>query len=85
MNFEFPQYRKLKNGQSYYQLENPSLLHEIQLIGQRWTTHDLAAKILPERNLLTDILLCADEAYVVIDAAEYDAFLAHCETHLKRF
>ncbi len=85
MNFQFPQYRKLKNGLSYYHLENNAVLHEAQMVGQRWTIHRLEAKILPERNLVSDLLHCIDGAYEVIDASTFNDFITHCEAHLKRF
>lgn len=52
----FPIYRKLINGKSFYRIDAMDRLTELQQLGNRWLKHELHAKILPERLLISDIL-----------------------------
>jgi len=85
MNFSFPQYRKLSNERSYYKIENASTLLEIQRTGQRWTEYTLNVRILPERNLIMDLLEINGDQYVIIDENDFETFRKECESNLKRF
>ncbi|HEY8403323.1 MAG TPA: hypothetical protein VIK71_01805 [Flavobacteriales bacterium] len=85
MNYQFPQYRRLANQLSYYKIESPSELLEIQRMGQRWTQHQLIAKILPERLLIQDILENEGGRYEIIDESAFNDFLKMCTDTLMRF
>ncbi len=78
----FPTYRKLNNDKSYYKIEHPELMHEIQTMGSYYFQHILAAKILPERNLISDIINNEGERWTVIPEEEYNTFLKHCQNNL---
>lgn len=79
---EFPQFRRFPTGSSYFCVHSASRITEIQKIGSYFVVHELHAKILPERNLIADLLSCANESYEAISAAEYEAFRSYCETEL---
>lgn len=52
----FPIYRKTANNKSYYKLDAADEMTEIQLLGSKFLVYELKAKILPERNLLQDLI-----------------------------
>lgn len=85
MNVEYPQFRKLINGKSYYHIESAESMHEIQLLGKSWQEHHLKAKILPERLHISDVLDGVGGTYIVITKGEYEDFQRHCQDKLNRF
>ncbi len=85
MKYDFPQYRKLSNEKSYYRIESLEDVNELQKIGDRWTEHNLHAKILPERLHISDILDGSNGVYLTITQEEFDAFKTHCISNHKQF
>jgi hypothetical protein len=78
----FPQYRKLSNNKSYYEILSAQRMNEITVSGKRWTSHELEARILPERVLIQDLLDQRFAHYEQISEKEYYDFLEHCRQHL---
>ncbi len=85
MNYDFPQYRKLKNEKSFYFIESLVVVHEVQQMGNRWTEHTLKAKILPERLHISDILEGTNGIYLTITKEEFEKFKTNCINNLKLF
>lgn len=85
MKYEFPQYRKLSNEKSYYRIDSSDSLMEIQRTGERFTIHELMAKILPERILIGDLLEAESANYVKIAEEEFNDFLEYCQKNLRRY
>lgn len=85
MNEHFPQFRKLANEKSYYQIDSEEKVIEIQRMGDRWTSHELHAKILPERLHIADMLNGMQETYLTVTREEFETFRKHCEEYLLRF
>jgi hypothetical protein len=81
----FPQYRRLSNGKSYYEILSDSEMREISLSGRRWTEYTVIAKILPERLLLSDLLEQRYAHYELITEKEFYDFLEHCKTNHFQF
>jgi hypothetical protein len=81
----FPQYRRLSNGKSYYEILSDSEMREISLSGRRWTAYTVIAKILPERLLLSDLLEQRYAHYELITEKEFYDFLEHCKTNHFQF
>jgi hypothetical protein len=81
----FPQYRRLSNGKSYYEILSESEMREISLSGRRWTEYTVIAKILPERLLLSDLLEQRYAHYELITEKEFYDFLEHCKTNHFQF
>lgn len=83
MNTEsFPQFRKLNNGMSYYEITNPGSLREIQIIGKYWMEHRIEASILPERVHIADLLQLTFPGVEAIDEAEFRRMEDHCRANL---
>lgn len=80
---QFPQYRRYTNQKSYFKISAADELKETQVIGQRFDTHQLKAKILPERNFITDLLTQAHEGIEVISEKEYLVFMQYCKDQLS--
>jgi regulator of sigma D len=74
MNVEginFPVYRKYKNNKSYFKIINPRLFEEIQLIGTKKIVRQTEAKLFPEVNFITDLLLNYNEMADEISESDY--------------
>jgi hypothetical protein len=69
----FPQYRMYKNGKSYFKISSASEFEEIQVIGSRYFFHAFTAKILPDRNLIHDMLNDYGTNWVQITDSEFQA------------
>jgi hypothetical protein len=75
----FPLYRKLANGQSFYRIDSAERFTEVQRVGGRCVVHRFTARIHPDRVRLAELL---DEAHghtVTSTAEEFDRWLAACE------
>lgn len=53
---DFPQYRKLSDGKSWYKIENERNFIEIQLIGSKKIIHLVEAKQYPEMLRIMEML-----------------------------
>lgn len=53
---EFPQYRKIINGKSFYKINDSKLFEEIQLIGNLKRHYIIEAKQYPEMLRIQDML-----------------------------
>ena len=71
----FPQFRKLRNGRSFYRIESETEMTEVQRVGTRLVIHRVEAKILPDRLLIQDLLSEASEQYEAISEEEFDGWL----------
>ncbi len=72
----FPSYRKYKNNASYFKIYSLERFDEIRVIGDKYYLHVFEAKILPDRNLVQDLLYSFKENCDEISEPEYDAALA---------
>jgi hypothetical protein len=72
LNMKFPVYRKYLNEMSYFRIDSPEKFEEIRRIGSRLliTAHEV--KILPERNMVHDLLHDYKSFAVEIFAEEYN-------------
>jgi hypothetical protein len=67
----FPQYRRYKNGKSYFCFFSPDSFEELQSIGSKWFCEMYSAKILPDRNFIMDMLYDYVDFADVVRAEEY--------------
>lgn len=73
----FPIYCEINGGASIYIIHSPSELTEFQRLGSRYMEYKLIAKILPERNLLNDMIANLENRWPRITEHE---FLKRLET-----
>ena len=52
----FPTYRKYKNNKNFFKIINENEFEEISFIGSKVVVTKHLAKILPDRNLISDLL-----------------------------
>lgn len=70
----FPQYRKYKNNKSYFKILSNDKFEEIIVRnGDKYFYHEFTAKILPDRNLISDMLSSYMAHWDVITEEEYEA------------
>lgn len=69
--FIFPQYRKYSNHQKYFKIISTSELDEISFIGKRAIFNKLIATILPDRNVIDDLLNDIPNSCVIAKEEEY--------------
>ena len=72
---EYPQYRKYKNGKSYFRIFSATVFEEIQVLGKYYVLHKFEAKILPDRNLIYDMTFDYELSWDRISEAEFLAVL----------
>ena len=56
LKMEFPTYRKYKNNKNFFKIINENEFEEISFIGSKVVVTKHLAKILPDRNLIADLL-----------------------------
>ncbi|MFN5032368.1 MAG: hypothetical protein ACK5FX_09125 [Flavobacteriia bacterium] len=66
----FPQYRKLSNEKSFYEILSDKEFTEIQLIGSRYVVHKVIANQYPEMLRIMD-MLAAEQPYVFSNQNEF--------------
>ena len=69
----FPVYRKLPNGKSFYRINSTEHFTERQLMGSVYFEHAIQAKIYPDRLMISDMIACKDEAWLIASATEFEA------------
>lgn len=72
---EFPQYRKYKNDLSYFKISNKETFIEWKKQPNYWEKIEFEAKILPDRNYISDMLMDFDKYWDEISQAEFELFL----------
>jgi hypothetical protein len=83
--YEFPQYRKYPNNKHFFKIISKDEFYEIAIMGTHYSIHHKVAKILPDRNLILDLLACENSPAVLSSEVEYDKMLEYCKTDLKEF
>jgi len=56
-SIKYPQYRRYKNGLSYFKILSPVLCEEIKVVGSKRLTYTIDAKQYPEKVFISDLLL----------------------------
>jgi len=70
----YPVYRKYKNNKSFFKIINENEFEEISFIGKKTIVTKHQAKILPDRNLIADLLQDRNIADVS-NQEEYESYL----------
>lgn len=68
---EFPQYRRYLNGRNYFCFHSMDTFEELRALGSKWLIEEHTVKILPDRNLVHDLLFAYEGIAEVIDAETY--------------
>lgn len=70
----FPAYRKYKNNKNFFKIINENEFEEISFIGSKVIVTKHLAKILPDRNLIADLLYDSNFAEQSTQI-EYESYL----------
>lgn len=81
---KFPIYCESLSGKSFYRIDSVSDMTEYQLIGSRYSIYTVTARILPERNLLADMIENHDGVYPRITRETFEKRVENCERNLQR-
>lgn len=68
---DFPQYRRLSNGQHYYRIISHDAFEELQVMGTRVLKFSIKAIQYPEKLRIMDMLNCV-EGFEIIDSKEFE-------------
>lgn len=71
----FPTYRKYKNNKNFFKIINENEFEEISFIGSKVIITKHLAKILPDRNLITDLLHDIGNTSELSTKEEYESYL----------
>lgn len=69
---KYPLYRKYANNRSYFKLENEKQFIEIQIMGTKFFTHKITAKILPDFQLIRDMETLHNDHWVESTEDEFE-------------
>ena len=69
---DFPQYRMLSNGKSFYKITNDRHFEEVKLVGTRVFKQEFTATQYPEILRIQDMLYSMDGIYLTIDEIEWE-------------
>lgn len=78
----FPIYLKTEQEKSYYRIESERELLEYQIIGKKYLVHKLLVSILPERNLLQDLIRNESGRWIEIQEEEFGKMQDFCKENL---
>ena len=82
-NTDFPAHRKYSNNASYFRIGGPEEFMEVKVLAKTYSIHHFKATTLPDRVFIADMLSNEGGHWEVIEAAEFDAFLANCKANFK--
>lgn len=69
----YPQYRKYKNNKSYFRINSEETFDEIRATGNKYFLYHFTAKILPDRNFISDMLKNTGGNWETITESEYNS------------
>lgn len=71
----FPAYRKYKNNKNFFKIINENEFEEISFIGKKTIVIKHLAKILPDRNFISDLLNDVGNTSELSNQEEYESYL----------
>jgi hypothetical protein len=74
-NMKFPQYRRYKNGLSYFKILSIAEFEEIKVIGKKRSMQHVVANQYPEKVFINDLLFKYEEFAVVIMEEDFLAVM----------
>ncbi|HXB39347.1 MAG TPA: hypothetical protein VNZ49_02325 [Bacteroidia bacterium] len=69
---KFPQYRKYKNGLSYFKILSFTEFEEVRVIGKKRIVDKITAKQYPEKVFISDLLFNYEDFAEEIQETEYE-------------
>jgi hypothetical protein len=75
----FPTYRKYKNNKNFFKISNENEFEEISFIGNKAIVIKHIAKILPDRNFISDLIHDVGNTCELSTEEEYKSYLTNIE------
>ena len=72
---QYPTYRKYKNNKNFFKIINENEFEEISFIGNKAIIIKHLAKILPDRNFISDLLHDVGNTSELSNQKEYESYL----------
>lgn len=80
----YPLYRKYADDNTFFKLTSGSTFEELKLLGVYYSLHSFEAKILPDRNFISDLINCGVKGILEISEKDYQNKMEFCLENLKR-
>ncbi len=78
----FPIYRKYPGDRTFFKIFSSEYFEEIKRMGNYYQVHTYQAAILPDRNLIQDMLELNGSYWEIASEQEYEAFKTYCQQYL---
>ncbi len=76
----FPQYRRYSDGKSFFRIDSPGTLVELKLMGSYYQLHRMEARILPDRNYISDLIELGFPGVEIIEENDFEETLAMAQS-----
>jgi hypothetical protein len=80
----YPLYRKYGDNKTFFKITSGSSFEELKILGIYYSIHHFEAKILPDRNFLSDLISCGTEGIIEISESIYQDAMINCIENLKK-
>ena len=83
MTYQFPLFRRYMHGDTYYRINSQENFDELMVIGKFFVYKNFQARILPEYQLIIDLLDNTENRWESIEEKDFDEKLNYCIENLK--
>jgi hypothetical protein len=83
MSHIFPLFRRYLHGNTYYRINSQENFDELMVVGKFFVFKNFQARILPEYQLIIDLIDNAENRWEIIESSDFDKKLEFCEINLK--
>jgi tRNA A37 threonylcarbamoyladenosine dehydratase len=83
MSYKFPLYRRYLHGNTYYRINSHENFDELMVIGKFFVYKNFQARILPEYQLIIDLIDNVNNRWELIDSADFEKKLDYCKNNLN--
>lgn len=83
MTYQFPLFRRYMHGNTYYRINSQENFDELMVIGKFYVYKNFQARILPEYQLIIDLLDNTENRWESIEEKDFDEKLNYCIENLK--
>lgn len=72
----YPVYRKYEGNRSFFKVNSSNSFTEIQVMGQKLFLHEIKAKILPDFQLIEDMINLHNNHWIISTESEFESALS---------
>ena len=83
MSYQFPIFRRYLHGNTYYRINSQENFDELMVVGKFFVYKNFQARILPEYQLIIDLIDNVENRWEIIEAKDFDKKLDFCKENLK--